>query len=263
MPPDEGARRHPQFHDLIVSNREQLTDESVALTFAVPDELAGMFLRFEAGQYLTVRALVEGEEVRQSYSLCLSPARARQLQSVRVGVSLIPGGRMSAYLNTAVEVGDSVAVLPPMGTFTVPLRPSEVRHHVMIAAGSGITPILSHVESVLTGEPASRVTLFFGNRTAADAMFIGELTALAVTYPTRFRLVQVLSREATEVPLLAGRLDPPRVSALLERYAPVPTVDEFYLCGPNGMVEGARSLLASQGVPDERVHDEVFYVPVM
>lgn len=262
VPQGGAARQRHRFHDLEVIDREQLTDRAVALTFAVPDELAGEFLRFEAGQHLTLRATVAGEDVRQSYSLCLSPARARAMQAVRVGVGAVPGGRMSTYLNTEVAVGDTVAVMPPLGSFIVPVQPEASRHHVMVAAGSGITPILSHVENVLGSEPKSRVTLFFGNRTTGDVMFLEELEGLKDQHLTRFQLVHVLSREPQGVELLSGRLDPSRLELLLRAFAPVESVDEFYLCGPFGMVEGARELLASLGVDAGRVHHEVFHVPV-
>lgn len=262
VPQGGAARQRHQFHDLEVIDREQLTDRAVALTFAVPDELAGEFLRFEAGQHLTLRATVAGEDVRQSYSLCLSPARARAMQAVRVGVGAVPGGRMSTYLNTSVAVGDTVAVMPPLGSFVVPVQPEASRHHVMVAAGSGITPILSHVENVLGSEPRSRVTLFFGNRTTGDIMFLEELEGLKDQHLTRFQLVHVLSREPQGVELLSGRLDPLRLELLLRAFAPAESVDEFYLCGPFGMVEGARELLASLGVGAEHVHHEVFHVPV-
>lgn len=261
LPQSGAARQRHQFHDLTVIRREQLTHGAVALTFAVPDELASLFLRFEAGQHLTLRAEINGEDVRQSYSLCLSPARARAMQAVRVGVGLVPTGRMSTYLNTAVDVGDTIAVMPPLGSFVVPVDPRAARHHLLIAAGSGITPVLSHVENILTSEPKSRVTLFFGNRTTAEIMFLEELEDLKNAHLERFQLVHVLSREPQAVELLSGRMDKDRLSRLLEAFAPVETVDEFYLCGPFGMVEGAQELLAELGVDHAHVHHEVFHVP--
>lgn len=255
------ARRRPQFHDLVVIDREQLTDRAVALTFAVPDDLVGQFLRFEAGQHLTLRSEVGGEDVRQSYSLCLSPSRARAMQAVRVGVGTVTGGRMSTYLNSVVDVGDSVAVMPALGGFVVPSSPEEAKHHVLIAAGSGITPILSHLETILTAEPASRVTLFHGNRTTADVMFLEELEGLKNVHLDRFQLVHVLSREPLAIDLFSGRLDEARLRALFAAFAPVESVDEFYLCGPFGMVEGARHLLEESGVDPSHVHHEVFHVP--
>ena len=262
VPTGESARARHQFYDLTVVHRAPLTERSVALTFAVPDDLAAHFLRFDAGQHLTLRAEVDGEDVRQSYSLCLSPARARATSTVRVGVGTVTGGRMSTHLNTAVQVGDTVKVMPPLGSFVVPVEPAAAKHHVMIAAGSGITPILSHVEHVLGSEPDSRVTLFFGNRSNADVMFLEELEGLKNTHLSRFNLVHVLSREALAVELFSGRLDPERLSRLFEAFAPVETVDEFYLCGPFGMVTGAPELLADRGVDAAHVHHEVFHVPV-
>ncbi|MDO5502678.1 MAG: 2Fe-2S iron-sulfur cluster-binding protein [Actinomycetia bacterium] len=262
MPETGGAVSRRRFHELRVIERVELTDRSVALTFAVPDDLVADFLRFEAGQHLTLRATINGDDVRQSYSLCLSPERARRMQAVRVGVAVVPGGRMSNCLNSRTEIGDAVAVLPPMGSFVVASEPERAKHHVLIAAGSGITPVLSHIETILTREPRSRVTLFFGNRTSRDVMFIEELEDLKNLHLDRFQLVHVLSREPQGVELLSGRLDQDRVARLLEAFAPVETVDEFYLCGPFGMVEGVQQLLGALGVAAERVHHEVFHVPV-
>ena len=261
VPAAGGAAQRHRFHELEVVAREQLTDRAVALTFGVPDDLASLFLRFEAGQHLTLRAEIAGEDVRQSYSLCLSPDRARRMQAVRVGVGQVPGGRMSTYLSSVVSVGDSVAVMPPLGSFVVPSEPDAAKHHCLIAAGSGITPVLSHVENILTREPRSRVTLLFGNRTTADVMFLEELEDLKNAHMGRFQLLHVLSREPQAAELLSGRLDADRLGRLLEAFAPVESVDEFYLCGPFGMVEGAQTLLASHGVDEAHVHHEVFHVP--
>ncbi len=260
VPTAGGAAQRHRFHDLVVIDREQLTDRAVALTFAVPDELAGLFLRFEAGQHLTLRAEIGGEDVRQSYSLCLSPDRARRMQAVRVGVGQVPGGRMSSLLNSTVGVGDTVSVMPPLGSFVVPSEPGAARHHCLIAAGSGITPVLSHVENILTRAPLSRVTLFFGNRSTREVMFLEELEDLKNSDLERFQLVHVLSREPG-IELLTGRLDAERLERLFAALAPVESVDEFYLCGPFSMVEGAQSLLASLGVDAAHVHHEVFHVP--
>ena len=259
--PTSGAAQRHRFHDLVVAHREQLTDRAVALTFAVPDELVSLFLRFEAGQHLTLRAPIGGEDVRQSYSLCLSPVRARRMQAIRVGVGQVPGGRMSSFLNSAVRVGDTLSVMPPLGSFVVPTQPDAARHHCLIAAGSGITPVLAHVENLLSREPLSRVTLFFGNRSTREVMFLEELEDLKNAHMGRFQLVHVLSREPG-VELLTGRLDPERLQRLFAAFAPVESVDEFYLCGPFGMVDGAQTLLRSLGVDEAHVHHEVFHVPV-
>ncbi|MGE9807001.1 1,2-phenylacetyl-CoA epoxidase subunit PaaE [Janibacter sp. G1551] len=257
--PSTGTRR-PTFHSLEVVDVERLTDAAVAITFAVPDDLAGQYLRFEAGQHVTLRADLGHGEVRQSYSIAMSPTRARETATLRVGSAHVPGGRMSTWLNTVVAVGDRIDVMTPTGGFHSPVRPRESRRHVAIAAGSGITPVLAIVTDILEREPLSAVTLLYGNRATRSIMFLEDLEDLKDAHPERFQLVHVLSREPRESELLSGRLDPNRISALLAAFAPVADVDEFYLCGPQGMVEGAQSLLAMAGVATDRVHHEVFHV---
>ncbi len=254
------TRHRPTFHPLRVHDVERLTDDAVAVTFDVPDELAGEYLRYEPGQHLTLRASIDGEDVRQSYSICLSPRRARETGTVRVASARVPSGRMSNWLNDAVSAGDEVEVMTPMGGFTCPTRPDEARHHVAVAAGSGITPVLAIVTSVLEDEPDSRVTLLFGNRRTSSVMFLEELEDLKNRYVDRLQLIHVLSREPRDVDLLTGRLDAARVTALLAAFAPVGGVDEWYLCGPFGMVEEVQQLLADAGVDAHHVHHEVFHV---
>ncbi len=260
---DAPVRRRHGFAPLTVTGVERLTDDAVAITFAVPQDpdAAAAFLDFLPGQHLTLRASVDGEDVRQSYSLCLPRSRARATGTVRVAAARVAGGRMSNWLNDVVEVGDVVDVLPPLGSFTHPTDPGAARHHVFLAAGSGITPVLSLVASILEEEPRSRVTLFYGNRTARHVMFLEELEDLKNAALDRFQMVHVLSREETDGPLLHGRIDAERLPNLLAAFAPVETVDDWYLCGPHGLVEDARAFLAAQGVDGHHVHHEVFHVP--
>ena len=255
-------RRHA-FAPLTVADVERLTDDAVAVTFALPRdaEVAAAFLDFRPGQHLTVRARIEGAEVRQSYSLCRPRARALAPRTVRVAAARVSGGRMSNWLNDQVAVGDVVEVLPPLGSFTNPTRPESARHHVFVAAGSGITPVLSLVASVLEDEPRSRVTLLYGNRSTRHIMFLEELEDLKNVALERFQMIHVLSREEADVPLFHGRIDAERLPRLLEAFAPVDTVDDWYLCGPSGLVEDARALLAEAGVDTSHVHHEVFHVP--
>ncbi len=256
------ARRH-RFVPLTVTDVEPLTDAAVAVTFALPDEddVAAPFLAFEPGQHLTLRADIDGVQVRRSYSLCLSRSRALATRTVRVASALVAGGRMSAWLNGSVRPGDTIEVLPPLGTFTSTLRPGTARHHVFVAAGSGITPVLSLLTTALEEEPDATVTLFFGNRTTRDVMFLEELQDLKDAHLERVQIVNVLSREPTDVELLHGRIDAERLPRLLAVFAPLETVDDFFLCGPDGMVQEARAYLSSAGVDPARVHHEVFHVP--
>lgn len=253
------ARRRAQFHPLTVTGVERLTDDAVAITFAVPERLREDY-RFEPGQHLTLRASINGEEVRQSYSICLSRAVAERTGTLRVAAARVAGGRMSNWLNDTIAVGDCLDVMTPLGSFSCPTQPGASRHHLAIAAGSGITPVLSIISSVLEEEPGSRVTLLFGNRRTASVMFLEELADLKNRFADRLQLVHVLSREPQDVELFTGRLDPERVRRILDALAPIATVDEWYLCGPYGMVTGAQALLADAGVDTHHVHHEIFHV---
>ena len=257
------ARPRATFHTLRVTEVERLTDDAVAIRFAVPRELWADY-GFEPGQHLTLRATIGGEEVRQSYSICERPGGPDRLgpgQTLRVASARVEGGRMSTWLNDVVQVGDEIDVLMPMGTFTSPTRPDAARHHLAVAAGSGITPVLSLLSTALAEEPRSRVTLLYGNRRTSSIMFLEELEDLKNAYPGRFQLVHVLSRETPDVELFHGRLDRERLATILDVLVPVETVDEWYLCGPFEMVTGAQDLLVARGVPTSHVHHEIFHVP--
>jgi ring-1,2-phenylacetyl-CoA epoxidase subunit PaaE len=246
-------RRRAVFHPLKVAAIDAITDDSVAITFAVPPELAGEY-EFTAGQHLTIRR--PGEDVRRSYSIC-SPAGSGML---RIGVKRIPGGEFSAYAANELTVGDELEVMTPLGRFGTTLDPANAKHYAFVAAGSGITPVLSLVATILAVEPSSRVTLLYGNRTAGSVMFADELADLKDRYAERLHLVHVLSRESTEVELFNGRIDAERLRRMFATILPVATVDEWFLCGPYAMVVGAQELLLGEGVPREHVHAELFHV---
>jgi len=255
-----GAARHrARFHALTVASVERLTDEAVAVTFEVPEGLVDEFA-FEPGQHLTLRATIRGEDVRQSYSICQSRRADPAGRRLRVAAARVPEGRMSSWLNDGVSRGDVVEVMTPAGSFTCPTRPDADRHHVAIAAGSGITPVISLLTSALEEEPASRATLLFGNRRTSSIMFLEELEDLKNRFPGRFHLVNVLSREAQDVELFHGRLDAERLTAIFGSLLPVGSVDEWYLCGPFGMVTGAEALLKERGVDVRHIHHEIFHV---
>ncbi|MFD1052741.1 1,2-phenylacetyl-CoA epoxidase subunit PaaE [Terrabacter terrigena] len=253
------ARHRARFHPLTVSAVERLTEESVAVTFEVPDDLVDEFA-FEPGQHLTLRATIAGEDVRQSYSICQSRGADPTGHRLRVAAAQVPEGRMSTWLNSGVSPGDVVEVMTPAGSFTCPTRPDGIRHHVAIAAGSGITPVLSLLTTALEEEPGSRATLLFGNRRTSSIMFLEELEDLKNRFPGRFHLINVLSREAQDVELFSGRLDPERLAAIFGSLLPVQSVDEWYLCGPFGLVTGAEGLLKDRGVDARHIHHEIFHV---
>ncbi len=244
-------RTRPQFHALRVATVERLCEDAVAIGFEIPEHLAEQFA-FRPGQSLTLRREIDGRDERRSYSIC-SPAGAPP----RIGVREVADGLFSAWLVRDVRPGDMLDVMTPTGAFTP--DPAVAAHHVLIAAGSGITPMMSIAASVLAGHPDSRVTLFYGNRRSGTVMFADELADLKDQYPTRAQLVHVLSREPREADVLSGRLDADRLATLIAALVDVSGVDDWWLCGPQGLVNGARQLLASLGVPAAHVHRELFF----
>lgn len=239
------------FHRLRVAEVERLTDDAVAVTFDVPPELREEYA-FAAGQSLTLRRELDGQEHRRSYSIC-APAGARP----RVGVREIPDGMFSSWLVHEVRVGDTVEVQTPTGSFRA--DPDTGGRHLCIAAGSGITPMLSIATTVLR-HPTARVSLIYGNRTTGSVMFAEELADLKNRHGARLELVHVLSREPRDVELFSGRLDADRLRRLLTQLVPVHGVDHVWLCGPFAMITDARAVLQELGVDKAKVHFELFYV---
>ncbi len=242
------APSRTEFHRLTVARVDPLTPDSAAVTFDVPARLAERFT-FAPGQSLTIR---RGGE-RRSYSICAAKGRAP-----RIGVREVTGGAVSGWLVHEVRAGDVIEVAEPSGSFTPDLE--KPGHHVMIAAGSGITPILSIAGSVLAANDGSAVTLLYGNRRNDSVMFADEIADLKDGYPARICLVHLLSREPQEVELFHGRLDAAKLRSLLPVTVEVATVDHWWLCGPFGMVQDAIGVLSGLGVDRDRIHRELFYV---
>ena len=244
-------RARTGFHVLVVADVQRLTDDAVAVTFEVPPQLRVLF-DFEAGQSLTLRRIVDGVEHRRTYSICSPVGRPP-----RIGVRRIPGGLFSNWLVHEVKPGDRIDVQPPSGSFRA--DPAEGGRHLCIAAGSGITPMLSIAASVLQN-PVAQLTLLYGNRTTTSVMFAEELADLKDAHHEQFDLVHVLSREPRDVALFSGRLDSDRLRRLLTQLVPVAELDHIWLCGPFGMLADARQVFKELGVPEEKVHFELFYV---
>ena len=205
------GRAHGAFHPLRVAEVERLTPDAVALTFDVPPELGDDYA-FAPGQHLTLRAHVDGQEVRRSYSICSPPSSGK----LRIAVKRLEGGLFSGHALEQVEVGDLLDVMRPAGRFGVHLDPGHVKHYAAIVAGSGITPVLSILGAALGTEPASRFTLVYGNRDASSVMFLEELADYKDRYPARLQLIHVLSRERRDAELLSGRIDAAKLEALLD-----------------------------------------------
>lgn len=255
--------RHGAFHPLTVSAVDRLTDDSVALTLSVPEELRAEY-RHAPGQHLTLRRTgTEGTEVRRTYSIC-SPAPAADgpgPASLRVGVRLVEGGEFSTFAHKEIAAGDVLDVMVPAGRFVLdPAAAPAGAHYAAIVGGSGITPVLSIAASLLAARPDARFCLVRGDRTAASTMFLDEVADLKDRYPDRFQLVTALSREEQEAGLPSGRLDEARLTSLLPALLPVTEVTGWFLCGPYGLVEGAERALGALGVVRTRVHEEIFHV---
>ena len=243
------------FHPLRVQAVRADTDDAMVVSFDVPAALADTFC-FQPGQYLTLRHVHDGQDLRRSYSICAAAG-----EGLRVGVRRVPGGTFSTWLHQALKAGDTIEVMEPQGRFGAAVASAaDGRHVLCIAGGSGITPILAIVKTVLAQEPASRVTLLYGNRNAASTMFKEELEDLKNRHLTRLALHPVFSREQVDSPLNMGRLDRDKVSAFL-RLVNLASVDQAFVCGPHALNDEVEAALQAAGLAAERIHVERFGVP--
>ncbi|MFJ5558107.1 2Fe-2S iron-sulfur cluster-binding protein [Streptomyces sp. NPDC093250] len=245
-----------RFHRLRVAAVDRLTDDSVVLTLDVPPQLREEY-RYAPGQHLALRHTADGQEIRRTYSICSPAPDGEAPSTLRVGVRLVEGGAFSTYALKEIAPGDELEVMTPAGRFTLPPAPGR---YAAIVGGSGITPVLSIVSTLLAREPGARFCLIRSDRTTASTMFLEEVADLKDRYPERFQLVTVLSREEQQAGLPSGRLDRERLAGLLPVLLPVEQVDGWFLCGPYGLVEGAERALRDLGVARARIHEEIFHV---
>ncbi|MBB99733.1 MAG: phenylacetic acid degradation protein [Rhodobacteraceae bacterium] len=243
----------PRFHALKVKDVRRETAEAVSISFEVPEELREAY-RFSAGQYLTLRRMIGGEDVRRSYSICAGEDDGE----LRVAVKKIDGGVFSSFANENVSPGDEIDVMTPSGRFLLPQHEGGKRTLIAIAAGSGITPVLAMIRTVLTREPESEFYLFYGNKTAQSIIFKEEIENLKDLFPTRLGVFHVLSRETQDVDMLSGRLDADKLQVLLTHAVPAKDADGIFLCGPGEMIETATGALSALGIDEGRIHREFF-----
>lgn len=245
------------FHPLPVRDVRRETEDTLSIAFDVPDELADAY-RFAPGQHLTLRLPTDGgEEVRRSYSICSSPHEGE----LRVAVKHVPGGAFGTYAHQRLRPGDVLDVMTPAGRFTTALDPEHARHYLGVAAGSGITPVISLMKAVLTVEPSSRFTLVYGNRGLGSVIFRDELDDLKNRYLGRLHIIHLFSREEQEVPLLNGRIDGEKMRRLAAVLVDVGSLDEAFLCGPEPMALDVRDTLVELGVDPRHIHLELFGTP--
>lgn len=250
----------PQFHKLKIREVRPETADSVSIAFDVPAGLRDAY-RFRQGQFLTLREMLEGEEIRRSYSVCCGVHDYEQQGELRVAIKRVDGGRFSNWANEQLHPGREIDVMTPDGRFFTELDATRGRHYLGFAGGSGITPMLSLIKTTLAGEPKSEFTLIYGNRAVGSIMFLETLEELKNRYMSRLRLHHVLSDEPQEVALLSGLLDETRCRALLDALALADSVDEAFICGPAPMMDAAEKALLEAGLPRERIHVERFGTP--
>ena len=244
------------FHQLQVKKIVRETEDCVLITFSVPPELADAF-RFRQGQSLTIRKWLKGEELRRNYSICSSPLE----NTLQVAVKKVSGGLFSTYANDELKEGDFLEVMPPVGKFHTELNPAHRKSYVAIAAGSGITPILSIIKTTMATEPGSSFTVVYGNRNRSSIIFKEALEALKDKYINRFRVYHVLSREKTEAEINHGRIDAGKCDQLFRTLINLSATDEVFLCGPEEMIFCVRDYLLQNAFPKPHIHFELFTIP--
>ncbi|MBY0535797.1 MAG: phenylacetate-CoA oxygenase/reductase subunit PaaK [Chitinophagaceae bacterium] len=240
------------FHTLRVAELIRETSDTVVVGFDIPKALQDSFA-FTQGQNLTLKKVLNGEELRRNYSLCSAPFENKW----RVAIKKVEGGAFSTYANTSLKVGDELEVMTPSGRFFTKLDPLQSKHYVLVAAGSGITPILSILKSILHIEPSSTVSLLYGNKTRMDIIFFEELESIKNKYLDRFQLIHLLSREQTDNTLQFGRIDTNKLNQL-EKLVDLEKADEFFICGPEQMIFCVRDFLNSKNVSEKKIHFELF-----
>lgn len=245
-----------QFHELTVERIDQETEDSMRICFAVPEEFQGEY-KFLPGQHLPFQITVDDKKLRRTYSIC----SGHDEQPLEIGVRMQPDGKFSDFVGHALSVGDTVEAMPPAGQFHVNLDASAAKDYLGFAAGSGITPILSMIRSVLAHEPGSRFALFYGNRKQSTTMFIEDLYGLKNSYPERLQLHFIFSQEDQEFAISAGRLDAEKVRELYAKFCTGLNPAEAYVCGPDTMIKTVTETLIEIGLNADNVHDERFGIP--
>jgi ring-1,2-phenylacetyl-CoA epoxidase subunit PaaE len=243
------------FHRLKIKTIKKETPDCVSISFVIPETLQKEFF-FEPGQNITLKKIIDGEELRRSYSICAAPFE----NELKIAVKKVPGGKFSSYANEILQVADEVEVLPPTGKFSTAFRSGNKKNYVAFAAGSGITPVLSIMKSTLQAEPGSNFTLVFGNQSRASIIFFEELEGLKNKYLQRFNFINILSRERTDAPLNYGRIDNNKL-ADLRKIIDYTNTDEFFICGPEAMIFCVSGFLTTSGIDKKKIHFELFTTP--
>ena len=244
------------FHQLIVKEINKETIDCVSVLFDIPTELKQAF-EFTQGQSLTIRAIIHGQELRRSYSICSSPTEDK----LKVAIKKVEGGLFSTFANEQLQKGDVLDVMTPVGKFNTPLLLSNKKNYIAFAAGSGITPLLSIIKTTLATEPNSSFTLVYGNKSRASIIFFEELEGLKNKFINRFNIIHILSREKTDAAINFGRITKDKCADLTQKLIDIKTADEFFICGPEEMIFAVKHFLEDKGVDEKKIHFELFTTP--
>ncbi len=244
------------FHQLEVKDVRRETASCISVSFTIPPPLKTTF-SFTQGQNITIKVIIDGEELRRSYSVCSSPLE----DELRIAIKKISGGKFSNWANSHLKKGVFLDVLPPTGKFYTELNAGNKKNYIAFAAGSGITPILSIIKTTLATEPGSSFTLVYGNRNRGSIIFKEELEGLKNKYISRFSIHHILSRETTETSLYNGRIDAKKCENIFSRLIKINNCDAFFLCGPEEMIFSLKTYFAQKGVEQKKIHFELFTTP--
>jgi ring-1,2-phenylacetyl-CoA epoxidase subunit PaaE len=253
MTVEENRMADMQLHTLTVASVEPETDEAIKVSFKVPDELADVF-EFRQGQYLTLGSEIDGENVRRSYSICSGVND----EAMQVAIKRVEGGVFSNYANDTLKSGDTIQVMPPQGSFYTELDAAAARNYLFLAAGSGITPVVSNIKTILEEEPNSCVTLLYSNQRTNTIMFRETLSFLKNKYMTRLHWVNIMSKEDQGSDVLNGRLNNRKGGELNQQLIDLSSFDECFICGPESMISEVSRGFRSVGVAEENIHYELF-----
>lgn len=243
----------PRFHRLRVKDIVRETDDTVSVAFEVPTELLEDYL-FEAGQHLTFKTDSNGEEIRRSYSICKAPYE----KELRVAIKKVQDGLFSSFANEKLAIGDELEVMTPMGNFTVEFNKKNQKSYLFFASGSGITPVISLIKTILVKEPWSDVSLVYGNKGIAHIIFRDELEGLKNQFMNRFNLIHILSRENLGITVQKGRINGEKCTELFSTYLKNQAVDEVFICGPEEMIHSVKDFMLAKGVGTKSIHFELF-----
>jgi ring-1,2-phenylacetyl-CoA epoxidase subunit PaaE len=246
----------PKFHALVIADVRRETEDTVSIAFGVPESLKSDYA-YKSGQYLTLKAIINGKDTRRSYSLCSSPFE----NEWRVAVKRVENGVFSNFANDALKIGDSIEVMTPTGNFALTPQLDTSKNYALFAAGSGVTPILSIAKTVLKEEPNSSVTFFYGNKNFGSIIFREEIEALKNNYMDRLRVIHVLSRESLGNQIQKGRIDRAKCDDLYGAFLKNEEIDAVFVCGPEDMILGVKESMTQNGVDEKNVHFELFTAP--